>query len=135
MAIYLLNKLHLKKDMLFISVLAVFAIAFNMLDGYAGDIGNGLLRFLCIILLCPVLLWLEKFTFISEKIKSFLGWFGKYTLELYMLHMLIFLAVYKTLGNTWGGVLSIIISICIAPIIQKLINNIIQRLNINFSKQ
>lgn len=99
------NKLHLKRDVFFISVLAVFAIVFNMLGGYTGDIGNGFLRFLCIIILCPLLLWTERHSIISEKIIPLIEWFGKYTLELYMLHMFIYLAVYKTLGNIWGGYL------------------------------
>lgn len=130
------NSLNLKYEYIYIALLGVLAVITNIMDGVIGEFGNGALRLFCIVLLCPLFSWMHKIIpNVFSWIKAFFGWFGKYTLELYTLHLFIYHLISRWLEPRGAGAISIFLSICLAPIIQRLINRIVHRLNINFSKQ
>lgn len=127
------NCIQNKYDILFIMLLGLLAVISNMIEGVWGDYGNGLLRFFCIIILGPLFMMADKFdSKIFVSFKNLLQWFGKYTLELYILHMFIYKICNDIeLNPCLGGAMSIVLSICVAPIIHMIINSLVKKMSIN----
>ena len=119
------NSKQLKHEYIYILLLGVLVVITNIEGGIIGDLGNGLLRFFCIMLICPMLSWMEKYIpKISHWIIVLFRWFGKYTLELYILHLFIGFLIARWLDPKWGGGLAVTLSICIAPFVHSLISKV-----------
>lgn len=98
------NSKQLKHGVLLILLLGVLVVITNIQEGIIGDLGNGLLRIFCIMLICALLSWMDNnLPKITYRIKVIFQWFGKYTLELYTLHLFIYQFVSRWLEPKWGG--------------------------------
>ena len=117
--------LHFRNDFLFIVLLCVLMVVLGIIDGIAGDFENSVHRLFCITVVCILLDLLEKHLYkIYVFTKVVLEWFGKYTLEMYILHMFMFSIISRCVKDIWGGVLSIAITIIIAPCVHIIVEKI-----------
>ena len=128
------NSLHIKGECIFIALLGVIAFITNQkTEGIVGILGTGFLRLFCTLVLCMVLSWLEDKDFFQpffNVIKLILKWFGRYTLELYVLHIFL----WKFLSHFWANILvasvaSVLFSICLAAPLHKTIDRLMRKMN------
>lgn len=130
------NSLHFKREQFLFVTLGILAIISNLCGGIVGAFGDGFLRLFCTILLCILLLWLENNhnNDFYDKIKAMLKWFGNYTLELYILHIFIYIYLKSLIDNSFlRSCLAIAIAICVAQPLHNLIKYLLERKKINES--
>lgn len=98
------KELHFNSDVMFIILLGILIIALNFFGGIAAEFENSVHRLFCIIILCILFALLEKYQHgVFAFLKTVFEWFGRYTLEMYILHMFIFNIVSQYMKDVWGG--------------------------------
>lgn len=118
---------HFRYDVLFLLFLGIMIPIITLMNGVAADFENSIHRLLCISILCLLFLWAENhINKVYKCLKAFFEWFGKYTLEMYILHMFVFYIIGRYMNSLVGGAISVAIAIVIAPCVHDLVDRIQQ---------
>lgn len=113
-----INNNHLKNEILILLLIFCAGISLSLTEGIFEQYANGFNRFFGILCSCIVLEWFSKkinYSFV------FLEWFGRLSLELYIMHIMLFRLLSPHIEGTISATISILIAILVAPCVNRLI--------------